>query len=158
MSFMRNLLGRLGLKESTKNEIKSSSSGESDTTKDQHNTVIFKKLQVIDDADENTTIVFKNKRNDLPIIEVLEGNDAGIKYTLQGKIISFGRREDNQIFINDPNVSRYHARIIFQGEWQIEDLESTNGVFINGQRIKKSQLKSHDEILIGSTLMKFRLR
>ncbi|AZR72960.1 hypothetical protein BBF96_05860 [Anoxybacter fermentans] len=123
-------------------------------------TMIFDKGEIFAISEnQDVTRVFKKKSGGSPILEVLEGNDEGKKFNLIGSIITIGRREDNQIMINDPNVSRYHARIVYNNNnWQIEDLNSTNGVFINGKRITISPLKSGDKICIGSTLLKFRLK
>ena len=52
-------------------------------------------------------------------------------------IISIGRTSDNDLVINNIKVSRKHARIEKKGEdWFLEDLDSSNGTFINGKRIK----------------------
>jgi len=54
------------------------------------------------------------------------------------------------IQIDDQHVSRKHACIHFEdGQFLIEDLDSQNGTFLNGQRIQKALLDSHDKITIG---------
>lgn len=125
-------------------------------TIDQINTMVF-------DREEFTELKniagSQQKLADVPILEIVEGNDVGMKYDLTGTSVTLGRKEDNQVLINDPNVSRHHARIIQDNkEWRIEDLRSTNGLFVNGKQVKKSPLQSGDEIKMGSTLMKFRIR
>ena len=52
-------------------------------------------------------------------------------------------------------VSRKHARIAMQGDqiW-IEDLGSTNGTFVNGEKIKRARLKEGDRVLIGTSILK----
>jgi hypothetical protein len=52
-------------------------------------------------------------------------------------------------------VSRKHAKIAMQGDqiW-IEDLGSTNGTFVNGEKIKRSRLKEGDRVLIGTSILK----
>ena len=65
-------------------------------------------------------------------------------------VISLGRTKDNDLVINNIKVSRKHARLEKKGdEWFIEDLDSSNGTFINGKRIKRECVTSNDVITIG---------
>ncbi|MEW6020463.1 MAG: FHA domain-containing protein, partial [Pseudomonadota bacterium] len=58
--------------------------------------------------------------------------------------------------INDSNVSRRHAEIRQEGnEYVIVDLDSTNGVEVNGQRVRKRTLRSGDVITLGATRVRF---
>ena len=64
--------------------------------------------------------------------------------------IIIGRDSGNDIQIDNEAVSREHARIIRGSNYYlIEDLNSTNGTFVNGKMINKKFLKEEDEILIG---------
>ena len=64
--------------------------------------------------------------------------------------ITIGRNEDNDIQINNMAVSGNHARITRdQDDYYIEDLNSTNGTFVNGEKIRKRILNEDDEITIG---------
>lgn len=126
-------------------------------TIDQVNTMVFDKADLIE-AQQQFSNPGVSKVMDSPILEVLEGNEKGMKFKLTGTTITLGRREDNQVTINDPNVSRYHAQIVYDKDWWIEDLRSTNGLYVNGKKTKKGLLKTGDEIKIGSTLIKFRIR
>jgi predicted component of type VI protein secretion system len=68
-----------------------------------------------------------------------------------------GREEETEISVRDPEVSRRHARISWQGEdYVIEDLGSTNGTFLNGALLTSPQLlRSGDTIGMGQTLLVF---
>lgn len=70
--------------------------------------------------------------------------------------LSIGRREGNTIRLNDQYVSGNHAKILVKNrEVIIEDLNSTNGVFVNDQRIKGSyKLRANDKIRIGTAIFK----
>jgi predicted component of type VI protein secretion system len=67
-------------------------------------------------------------------------------------------REDCDITLIDPDVSRRHAAIqIMAGELSIEDLGSTNGTFVNGDQItERRTLRAGDEVRIGSTVWRLR--
>ncbi len=64
------------------------------------------------------------------------GPTPGKTFDLQGASGTIGREANNEVVINDPEVSRKHARLTFQGgAWVIEDLGSTNGTFVNESRL-----------------------
>jgi len=67
---------------------------------------------------------------------IRSGPTAGDIYPLEKSEIFIGREANNEIVINDQEVSRQHAHIFLRGEnYVIEDLGSTNGTSINGQKI-----------------------
>lgn len=64
--------------------------------------------------------------------------------------LRIGRHEDNDIVLENPYISRYHAEIISQGSRHlIRDLGSTSGTFANGERITQRRLKHGDSIRLG---------
>ncbi len=67
------------------------------------------------------------------------------------KTITIGRDSNNDIVINDSSVSREHALILINdiNEIILKDLNSSNGTFINGQRIKESKIKKEDKVRFG---------
>ncbi len=75
---------------------------------------------------------------------------------IEEKTIILGRDEKCDLFLNDPRVSRHHARLVRTGDIIIiEDLGSTNGTFVNGMRIEgASRLRSGDIVSIGSHYFK----
>jgi predicted component of type VI protein secretion system len=69
-------------------------------------------------------------------LTIRKGPKAGSAYPLPVGTITIGRYADNQIVIDDPMVSRHHARLTWQGNtFLLEDLESANGVWVNNKRI-----------------------
>ena len=65
-----------------------------------------------------------------------------------------GREAGNHIQLHDTEVSRRHAEIRRAGEeFTVSDLDSSNGTFVNGQRIDRRELASGDQVQIGGTLM-----
>ncbi len=83
------------------------------------------------------------------------GPDTGKVYPLEASEIIIGRDTNNSIIINDPEVSRKHAKLTLQiSTYTILDLGSTNGTFINGQRITASQeLKPGDTVTLGENIV-----
>jgi Protein of unknown function (DUF3662)/FHA domain len=70
-----------------------------------------------------------------------------------------GRSRDCDIVVGDGNVSRRHAEVVpSEGGWAIADLNSTNGVVVNGRRVRGSApLRSGDRIELGTTALRFEL-
>jgi len=75
-------------------------------------------------------------------------------YELNKDIITLGRDITNDIVINDPEVSRHHCRLTRgPGGYTLEDLGSTNGSFINGQRLSGARpLNGGDVVSLGETV------
>ena len=70
--------------------------------------------------------------------------------------VTIGRLPDNTIVIDNSAVSSRHARIVREGpQFVVEDLESTNGTFVNGDKITKRALRHGDTILVGKHKMFF---
>ena len=82
------------------------------------------------------------------------GPTPGKIFPLDRNEINLGRDISNQILINDAEVSRHHLRLILQaGGYVIEDLGSTNGTFVNGQRLVGLRtLHSGDTITAGENV------
>ncbi len=83
------------------------------------------------------------------------GPTPGATFSLEGDQLVIGRDSSSNIAINDAEVSRKHARLTFQGgKYVIEDLGSTNGTFVNGQRLVSSVvLKSGDVVSLGEQIV-----
>jgi len=82
------------------------------------------------------------------------GPNPGTVFALEGEQLTIGRDSSNEIAINDAEVSRRHARLTFQGgKYVIEDLGSTNGTYVNGQRLTGQRvLKSGEVVSLGEQI------
>ena len=83
------------------------------------------------------------------------GPTPGAIFTLEGDQLNIGRDSSNEITINDAEVSRRHARLTFQGgKYVLEDLGSTNGTFVNGQRLAGPRvLKAGEVVSFGEQIV-----
>jgi len=91
-----------------------------------------------------------------PILRLTTGANAGKAYEIRSAL-RIGRHPYNEVSQGDLAMSRYHCWIILQdGATYVEDLASSNGTFLNGQRIvKRVPLKVGDLLRAGET--EFRL-
>jgi pSer/pThr/pTyr-binding forkhead associated (FHA) protein len=93
-------------------------------------------------------------------IEVMNGPEDGRLFTLEAQKTTIGRLHTADIALElDTSVSRAHACLTINNkQFFIEDLGSTHGTFVNGEKVNATvQLKAGDEILIGSTFLRVRL-
>jgi predicted component of type VI protein secretion system len=92
--------------------------------------------------------------NDSFRLIVRRGPQPNQTYDLNKDIITLGRDITNDIVINDPEVSRHHMRLTRgAGGFTLEDLGSTNGTFVNGQRLTGAKpLTNGDMIGLGETV------
>lgn len=83
------------------------------------------------------------------------GPTPGATFSLEGDQLVIGRDSSSGVAINDAEVSRKHARMNFQGgKYVLEDLGSTNGTFVNGQRLASpTVLKSGDVVSLGEQIV-----
>ena len=82
------------------------------------------------------------------------GATIGQVYTMVGNRLTLGRSQENDIVLDDPQVSRHHAQVIRRGNQIIvEDLGSTNGTLVNGRRITGSHvLQPTETIAVGASV------
>jgi signal transduction histidine kinase/pSer/pThr/pTyr-binding forkhead associated (FHA) protein len=82
---------------------------------------------------------------------VIKGPDEGQIYQLKDEEVIIGRDSTCQLCFEDRTLSRQHARILVNGDnLTIEDLDSVNGVLVNGVRLSSSELKVDDRLTLGN--------
>jgi len=115
---------------------------ELDWEEHESNTGIFNKLQQIQDR--------QTESSDVTGIQVLSDGEVLEELTFPPGRIIVGRSSDNEIFIKSKFVSRHHAQIVSDDDGcLIEDLNSTNGVFIGEKQVKKYRLQDGDIVSLG---------
>jgi pSer/pThr/pTyr-binding forkhead associated (FHA) protein len=89
-------------------------------------------------------------------LKFISGKYQGGEFPLKGdKQLIIGRSSELDIVLVEDMVSRKHAKITLTGsKITIEDLGSTNGTFVNGEKVKSSRLKEGDRILVGTSILK----
>lgn len=94
-----------------------------------------------------------------PILRVHTPDGVERDVRLAGSETLIGRAPGCHLQISDESASREHAVVLSEaGRYSLEDLQSTNGVRVNGKRVRSAQLSPGDEIEIGQTRIVFSFR
>ncbi|MBT3377259.1 MAG: FHA domain-containing protein [Lentisphaerae bacterium] len=89
-------------------------------------------------------------------LEILEGPDSGRKFQIDGGRLIIGRGPECDIRLSQGSISRNHAAIdLVDGTWFIEDLGSQNGVFIEGDKVKRAELNHQTKLQLGTIMTLF---
>jgi diguanylate cyclase (GGDEF)-like protein len=84
------------------------------------------------------------------------GAEMGKRFPLDKKEIILGRGADSDVQVDRDSVSRRHARLFREGStWMVEDLQSTNGSYVNDVPVQRSALRDNDFLKIGAAIFKF---
>src|ERR1700704_6017145 len=94
-----------------------------------------------------------------PRLVAVNGPLSGQTFYLDEPVISIGRLGSNDIYLEDPFVSRHHCVIRNEGEeYMIDDLNSVNGTYLNGERVNAGSLKGGCLIAIVPSRFLFELK
>lgn len=94
-----------------------------------------------------------------PHLVIISGPKEGMEIQLGTEPLTVGRASESGLVLRDEYTSSHHARFIPGPDaWVLQDLDSTNGTFVNGRRMRSSvRLKSGDVIKIGATSFELRV-
>jgi pSer/pThr/pTyr-binding forkhead associated (FHA) protein len=98
----------------------------------------------------------KRQRGEPRVLTISQGSQAGLSAELAGGMIMIGRGADCQLILDDDYVSTRHARVVATPNGiYVEDLRSTNGTYVNGQRITApTTITLADSVRIGKTMLR----
>lgn len=98
----------------------------------------------------------KRHRGEPRVFMISQGNQAGLSADLASGVVMIGRGADCQLILDDDYVSTRHARVVSTPNGiYVEDLGSTNGTYVNGQRITApTTITFADTVRIGKTILK----
>ena len=89
---------------------------------------------------------------------ITSGGKAGLEIPLGTEPLTIGRASDSGLQIRDDYTSTHHARLLLWGDdWVIQDLDSTNGTFVDGERIDSpTQITAGTPVKVGATTFELR--
>jgi pSer/pThr/pTyr-binding forkhead associated (FHA) protein len=132
-----------------------SSCGAALTDRDDHTTMAIpaEEFPAVDD-----TNVFDEA--ELPagtgMLLVRRGPNAGSRYVLDHPVTTLGRHPDSRVFLDDITVSRRHAEVRRTAEgYELVDVGSLNGTYLNRERVDQGQLQDGDLIQVGKFKLMF---
>ncbi len=88
---------------------------------------------------------------------IVESEAERRQFPLKAGRVTIGRSRVCDLYIEEPSMSSEHARMVHaEGAWRIINLLSTNGVFVNGEKVFSHELRDGDEIRLGRARLLFR--
>ncbi|MBV9241276.1 MAG: GGDEF domain-containing protein [Acidobacteria bacterium] len=104
----------------------------------------------------------QSRRDIRPSLVFLSGELIAVPIPLEREEVTLGRALEADVRINDTQVSRQHAKIVAVHDkdhnaisYVLNDLDSRNGTFLNGRRVRRETLENGDKITIGETILRF---
>lgn len=120
-----------------------------------HNTTMSVTVPV-DSALEEVEIELDELPPGVGMLVVTRGPNSGSKYALDESLVTAGRHPDSMIFLDDITVSRRHAEVRqVDGGYQVTDVGSLNGTYLNRERVESARLTDGDELQIGTFKLLF---
>lgn len=91
-----------------------------------------------------------------PVLVVESGHRAGSTFPVDGDLVTIGRHPDSDVFLDDITVSRRHAELRRVGDgYEVHDIGSLNGTYLNRHRTERAGLRGGDELQIGKFKLVF---
>ncbi len=111
----------------------------------------------IDSAMEDVEIELDELPPGVGMLVVTRGPNSGSRFALDDALVTAGRHPDSAIFLDDITVSRRHAEVrqVEGGGYEVADVGSLNGTYLNRERVEVAPLKDGDELQIGTFKLLF---
>jgi two-component system, cell cycle response regulator len=91
-----------------------------------------------------------------PCLVIISGGELGRRFELGKQEVSIGRADTCTICVSTDQVSRKHATVqAVLGRYYVVDMRSTNGTFVNEQKVERAKLLDGDQIRVGKTVLKY---
>lgn len=98
----------------------------------------------------------EHERGPVDRIDTVTVGETGHDVALRGDRMIVGRLKECAVCLSDANVSRRHAELfLMDGDWFVQDLDSTNGTMLNGEPVTRARLRDGDVIEIGVTRLTY---
>jgi hypothetical protein len=113
-------------------------------------------VDVEDDSSTDVHVAQEELQPGQALLVVRRGPNQGSTFLLDAEMTTVGRLPESDIFLDDVTVSRRHAEFIRSGSsYEIRDVGSLNGSYVNGERVERTALASGDEVQIGKFKLGF---
>ena len=127
-----------------------------ETQAPENTTITFHPTAPSDPTDDDVSVELDEVPEDIAVLVVKRGPQAGSRFALDTAITTAGRHPDSDIFLDDITVSRRHAEIERRGgDYAVRDVGSLNGTYLNRERIEEASLANGDELQIGKFKLVF---
>jgi hypothetical protein len=122
----------------------------------ENTTITFHPVAPADPVDEEVSVELEEVPEDIAVLVVKRGPQAGSRFALDTPVTTAGRHPDSDIFLDDITVSRRHVEIERSGDvYKVRDVGSLNGTYLNRERIDEAPLANGDEVQIGKFKLVF---
>jgi pSer/pThr/pTyr-binding forkhead associated (FHA) protein len=112
--------------------------------------------KLLEQAGPELASILAALNEDSAMLVSLIGPNKGARYLLDSEVTGIGRATENEIFLDDVTVSRKHAQVVKRDKkFDLEDLGSLNGTYLNGSITTAQVLQDGDELQIGKFRMHF---
>lgn len=118
-------------------------------------TQVFSRDQIASILEESADVGDTQNCATLVLLTASEGEDKRV-FPLRSDRLTIGRSSVCDVAIDEPSMSSEHARLVHsEGAWRVINLLSTNGVFVNDEKVFSHRLADGDEIRLGRTRLRF---
>ena len=100
----------------------------------------------------------QSEKADMPALIGISSDVVGTQYVLRKDKVEIGRRPSSDIVLTESSVSSMHAQVVqSEGEWKVLNLLSSNGTFVNGEKVINQILKPGDMVAFAGSEFVFSL-